>query len=232
MRRVRRSGLNYFSPSSERAGRMQPQTRFVLTQFVRLTCLLLVMAVAGCNDGTGSAGSGGAALSISGTPTTQVQPGQAYSFVPKASSANVSFSIQNKPAWATFSISTGQLSGTPTTANIGTYSNVVITASNGATSAALPSFTITVTTGGTVTLGWQAPTSNTNGTALTDLAGYIINYGQSATSLTQSVNIGTASTTSYTVGDLSAGTWYFALTAYTTDGLQSSLSSVVSMTVQ
>lgn len=198
----------------------------------RLSSLLLgalvITAISGCNGG-GSSASG---VAINGTPTTQVSVGQAYSFTPSAQGSGLSFSIQNKPSWADFSISTGQLGGTPTSANVGTYPNVVITASNGAATASLAAFTINVSAGGQATLAWQAPTENTDGTAVDNLAGYIINYGQNASALSQSVNIGTPLTTKFTVNDLSSGTWYFAIVAYTADGSQSSLSNIVSTTIQ
>jgi len=81
--------------------------------------------------------------SISGTPTTTATVGGVYQFTPSASNAT-GFSITNKPAWAIFDASTGVLSGTPTNANVGTYSNIVITASNGSTTVSLPAFAITV----------------------------------------------------------------------------------------
>ncbi len=56
------------------------------------------------------------------------------------------FSITNPPSWATFSTSTGQLTGTPTGANVGTTANITITVSDGVLSAALPVFSITVST--------------------------------------------------------------------------------------
>lgn len=52
---------------------------------------------------------------ISGTPATSVTVGQAYLFQPTASDADgntLTFSVQNRPAWATFSTATGRLSGT------------------------------------------------------------------------------------------------------------------------
>src|SRR6185437_9234722 len=70
--------------------------------------------------------------SISGTPSTADTAGTAYVFTPHASDADgdtLSFSVQNKPAWATFSIATGSLSGTPATADVGTYSNIIISVS-------------------------------------------------------------------------------------------------------
>jgi hypothetical protein len=86
--------------------------------------------------------------SIGGTPATQVQAGQNYAFTPTASDADgapLTFSIQNKPAWATFSATTGELSGTPANGAVGTYSNILISVSNGESSASLSAFAIQVT---------------------------------------------------------------------------------------
>jgi len=174
---------------------------------------------------------------ISGTPSTQVQVGNSYSFTPTASdpgASALSYSIQNMPSWATFSIATGKLSGTPTSSNAGTFSGIVISVSNGTAKASLASFAITVTaaptTNGTATLNWTPPTQNTNGTAISNLAGFEITYGTSASALTQSLQIPNPAATTGTVTGLTSGTWYFAVISYNTDGSTSSLSSVVSKT--
>ena len=110
------------------------------------------------------------APTISGTPATTVVAGAAYSFTPKASDANgdtVSFSITNKPTWATFSIATGALTGTPAAANVGTTSGIVISASDGKASTALTAFNLAVTaaSGGTTN---HAPTiTGSPGTSVT-----------------------------------------------------------------
>lgn len=179
---------------------------------------------------------------ISGTPPTQAQAGTAYSFTPTAKDASgktLSFSIQNKPSWGSFSIATGQLSGTPATANVGTDANIVITVSNGTTSAALPAFTITVAaapappqTLGTATLKWAAPTQNTDGSPITNLAGYVVSFGNGATALSQTVSITNPATLTYTVQNLGTGTWYFAVSSTASDGTESALSAVVSKTIQ
>ena len=59
-------------------------------------------------------------------------------------------------------------------ANVGTYSNVSISVSDGKLNATLPVFAITVAPASSksVTLNWTAPSTNTDGTALSDLAGY------------------------------------------------------------
>jgi hypothetical protein len=88
------------------------------------------------------------APAISGTPAAQVQATSAYSFVPVASdadSAGLTFSVLNRPSWASFSTATGALVGTPTAAQAGTYSNIIISVSDGALSASLPAFNIQVT---------------------------------------------------------------------------------------
>lgn len=179
---------------------------------------------------------------ISGAPPTSVTVGNAYSFQPSArdpAGRTLSFSVQHKPAWAGFSIASGRLYGTPSSAQAGAYADVVISASNGLYSSALPAFGITVnarppvpgTPTGSATLSWLMPTHNTNGSPLTDLAGVRIYYGTSESNLSQNVQLSGASTTSYTLSGLAAGTWYFGAEAYTTTGQQSALSPLVNKTI-
>jgi hypothetical protein len=66
---------------------------------------------------------------------------------------------------------------------------------------------------------------------VTTLTGYTIYYGTSSGSLTQSVVVSGASTTSYTITGLAAGTWYFAVTADAVDGTRSSMSNLGSKTI-
>ena len=80
---------------------------------------------------------------IGGTPASTITAGSAYSFTPTATNA-ASFSISNKPSWATFSTTTGALTGTPTTAGVGTYANIVISATNAVGTVSLPGFSILV----------------------------------------------------------------------------------------
>jgi hypothetical protein len=94
-------------------------------------------------------GSSGAARPpvISGTPSASATVGQQYAFQPQASDpsgAKLTFSVQNKPAWAAFSTTTGALTGAPTPA--GMYSNIVIGVTDGTATAALPGFSVKVTT--------------------------------------------------------------------------------------
>jgi gliding motility-associated-like protein len=87
------------------------------------------------------------APTISGTPATTVEQDAAYSFIPTASDIEddvLTFSISNKPAWASFNTATGALTGTPGNADVGTTMGIVISVSDGSLSASLPVFTITV----------------------------------------------------------------------------------------
>lgn len=86
-------------------------------------------------------------------------------------------------------------------------------------------------TTGSATLRWTAPTTNTNGSALTGLAGYHIYYGTSTGSMSNEIDVANAGATSYVISNLSAGTWYFAICAYTNVGLESALSNVGSKTI-
>lgn len=78
---------------------------------------------------------------ISGTPSTTSAVGIAYSFTPTATNA-YRFSITGgMPPGLNFNTTTGALSGTPTT--VGTYGNIIITATNVGGSVSLPAFSIT-----------------------------------------------------------------------------------------
>src|SRR3972149_9813836 len=74
----------------------------------------------------------------------------------------------------------------------------------------------------TATLSWDAPTTNTDDTDLTDLAGYKIYYGTSPG--TYDSVIDAAKVTTYTVSDLTPATYYFAVTAYDEGGNESNYS--------
>jgi len=258
-----------------------------------LALLLLGFALAACDGQSSGSGSTAAVASLSGTPTVQVAADSAYSFQPRSvtpAGSSLLFSIQNKPAWANFSLTSGQLSGTPSSADAGEYPGIQISASDGTSTAALPSFTIRVTppsallasnstgssSGGssttgstttgssttgssttgssstgsstngtsssgagsssssssdTVSVSWEAPTENTDGSALTNLAGYTLYFGTSASAMTQKVSISTVGELSYVLANLGSGTWYIEVVAVNSSGIQSAPSSVVSVTI-
>jgi Fibronectin type III domain len=81
------------------------------------------------------------------------------------------------------------------------------------------------------TLSWDAPTANTNGSALTDLSGYRIYYGSSPEDLSETVQISHVGLQTYVIDNLAPGTWYFAVMAVASNGGESALSDVVAKTI-
>ncbi|MCF2859173.1 ExeM/NucH family extracellular endonuclease [Pseudoalteromonas sp. SMS1] len=84
---------------------------------------------------------------IGGQPELVVGAGRAYSFTPTASDQNkddLTFSVVNKPSWATFDTQTGRLSGIPAVADIAVYENIQISVTDGTSTVSLPSFNIEV----------------------------------------------------------------------------------------
>jgi hypothetical protein len=178
-----------------------------------------------------------AAPTISGSPATSAKVGAMYSFTPAATDANkdaLTFSVSNKPSWASFNAATGQLTGTPTAA--ATLSNIVISVSDGKVSTALPAFSIAVaqaSTGlpGAVTVSWMPPTQNTDGTSLVNLAGYRVRYGKTPTDLASTLTVANAGVANSVIEGLAPGVWYFSVTAFTNEGAESDDSTVVTATI-
>ena len=177
------------------------------------------------------------APTISGQPVTSLNVGATYSFTPTAADANgdkLTYAIQNKPSWASFNAASGLLSGIPAAGTAGTYGNIVISVSDGVMAASLPAFAITVNqvSNGSATVSWLPPTANSDGTVLTNLAGYRIQYGTAANALSNTIQVASTGLTTYVVSNLSPGTWYFGMVAYTASGAQSALSNIGSKTIQ
>jgi len=80
-----------------------------------------------------------------------------------------------------------------------------------------------------VTLVWDNPDGNSDGSDLNDLAGYKIYYGTSSGNYTQSIDVGNI--TSAAISNLSSGTWCFATTAYDTSGNESDYSNEACKTI-
>ncbi len=219
--------------------------------------LVVLSALAGCGGSGGSAANASApsastasstsasaptvkAMQISTTASAQgsVTVGQTFTLTPNVTGGNgktLTFSVANAAPWMTFNAGTGVLTGTPTAADVGTYSNIVVSVSDGQESASATPFTIQVVAAaaasGTADVSWTPPTTNTDGSTLTNLAGYNIYYGTSPNALNQQVQVSTVGVTNYVISGLTSGTWYFAVTAYTSTGTESGLSNVASKTI-
>ncbi len=168
------------------------------------------------DDDSGSSASGVPA--ISGEPNQFVVAGTTYAFQPVATDPEddaLSWSIVNKPAWATFDTMTGRLEGEPAAADVGQGEPIELSVSDGSSVAALPPFTITVEAAGSAsyTLSWIAPTENEDGTPLTDLAGYRIYYGMVSGDYTETVILDSPGLTSYVLDRLAPGQYFLVMTA-------------------
>ncbi len=82
-----------------------------------------------------------------------------------------------------------------------------------------------------ITLNWQPPTENTDGSALTDLSGYVISYGTQSGNYPNNITLNNPGLTTYVVDNLSPGTYYFTITATASDGTQSEQSPPVAVEV-
>lgn len=178
------------------------------------------------------------AIQLSGTPPASVVVGGAYQFQPTVvtTGGSATFSATGLPAWASVDPGTGEISGTPGSGDVGTSGAILLIAVDGSATASLPAFTITVTppttaSTGSASLSWTAPTSNTNGTPITDLAGYHIYYGTTAGSLDTFIDVPGGATTEYEISNLASGTYYFTVTAYNSLGLESAASNQASKTI-
>jgi hypothetical protein len=90
--------------------------------------------------------------------------------------------------------------------------------------------TVAASQAGSVQLSWTAPTTNADGTPLTDLAGYMVYYGTASQMYTTTVDVGL--TTSAVLSGLAEGTtYYFTATAYDTSANESARSKEVSYLV-
>jgi hypothetical protein len=83
----------------------------------------------------------------------------------------------------------------------------------------------------TATLNWTAVHRKTDGKRLSNLAGYKVYYGTSPDTMSAIV-LANPDVTTYRFTQLSPGVWYFAVAAYTTDGVEGLQSNVVSKTVR
>ena len=226
----RRSGRLAGRPVRSLAGRLYRNIRVCASDGRAKACLpAFSIRVAASNR----------APRISGTPSRTARVGAKYSFKPRTFDADrhrVWFQIVNKPVWATFDRRTGQLSGTPRAIHAGRVTRGVrIAVTDGYSKTWLPAYSLQVTAPAAGTdsarLSWSAPTRNTDASPLTNLRGYVIEYGTRRDQLNGRLDVRGEAVTSAVVEDLAPATWYFGVRAVSTAGIESRLSEVVSKTI-
>jgi hypothetical protein len=85
---------------------------------------------------------------------------------------------------------------------------------------------------GSVTLTWQPPTNNADGTPLMDLSGYNIYVGTDSNSYDlREIRVDNPGLSTFVVENLEPGTYYFAATAFNSSGVESYFSEEIVRTV-
>src|SRR6266702_2017750 len=182
---------------------MKNTAAFIAGSHIRnvVLCSLLTFGLAACGSESGSSSSD-AASTVSDAIPSLVTPN--VGVIDRASEGDAPSSAGNADATvaANTTQSTAPASSStvvaPTTAPV-TGSSTTASSNNSAS--------------GVATLDWMPPTENSDGSVLTNLAGYTVYYGTSASNLTQSVKITNPGLSAYTLSNLSSGTWYFAVTS-------------------
>ncbi len=178
---------------------------------------------------TGPGGTAGDSVAVSIAPQPSVQLTAADAAVTSGGSTQLAWSSSN----ATDCSATGGWSGTKATTGSETVGPIDASSSYGLTCTGAGGSAmamISVAVNGSVSLSWQAPTQNVDGTALTDLAGFRIYYGQISGSYTDHVDVTSPTSTAQSL-TLPSGTYYFAMTAVDGSGNESAYSNEVTKTL-
>jgi hypothetical protein len=217
-------------------------TRAQLRNVVLCTLATLTLAACGGEDGSSSAAtastSSDAAASQVSSSVGMIDRSQGIdttattAVVANTGGASSAAAVaSNTPSGVTTTApASGTTSGTTTTANT-TTTPASGTSTTVASSSKSTTPVKTTTTNGVATLDWMPPTENSDGSVLTNLAGYTVYYGTSPDSLTQSIKVTNPGLTAYSVTNLSSGTWYFAVTSYSSTGVESTRTGTLSTTI-
>ena len=82
---------------------------------------------------------------------------------------------------------------------------------------------------GSVSLAWNAPTTYVDGTPITGLVGFKVYYGIASRVYTHIIDV--RNVPSCSINALFPGTYYFAITAYDSFGIESTYSTELSKTI-
>ena len=121
-----------------------------------------------------------------------------------------------------------------TTLLLAIVTSLILTACGGGSSTASSDDRDTnISTSSSARLSWVAPATRADSSylALADLEGYRVYYGTTASSLILLVDLNDNTITEYTPSSLPSGNYYFAVTAYDSDGNESGYSNVINKDV-
>jgi hypothetical protein len=197
-----------------------------MTQFARaaqirnvLLCTLATLTLAACGGESGSS-----SAEASASDAVPVQPN--VGMIDRSQGINETESTSAVASTsAPSTAATTPTSGSGSSGSSGAGTTTVATGSKATTPVKV------ATTNGVATLDWMPPTQNSDGSVLTNLAGYTVYYGTSPNDLSQNVKVSNPGLSAYTVTGLNSGTWYFAVTSYSADGVESGRTSTISTTI-
>ena len=194
-----------------------------------LLCTIATLTLAACGGGS-SGSSGAAAASSADTDTATAVVAPNVGMIDRSQGVDGS---ESAASVATVASNTTSASTAPATAATTPASGAGSSGSGSGVSVGTGTKVTTPikTVNGVATLDWMPPTENSDGTLLTNLAGYTVYYGTSPNELSQTVKVSNPGLASYTMTGLTSGTWYFAVTSYSADGVESTRTSTVSTTI-
>jgi hypothetical protein len=141
------------------------------------------------------------------------------------------FALSTLLAGCSDSDDTASTAAAPASTTSSTTSATTTSTTTSTTTATVTSTATDGSSNGAATLSWVPPTENTNGQSVSDLAGYYIYYGTDESDLSQIISVAGADTTTFVVNGLGSGTYYFAVRAYNTMGVDSAQSDIASVTI-
>ncbi len=173
---------------------------------------------------------------ISGTPARTASSAADYQFRPVASDPDgdaLRFSIANLPAWASFDAQSGLLSGRPRDIDRGSFGPITLSVSDGVHQVSLEPFQIDVATSASdaaavaergITLSWQPPTQNADGSPVAADLRYRVHIGTESRNYADAILLPEHEDLRYRIAPLAPGTYYLAMTTLTPDGIESEYS--------
>jgi hypothetical protein len=202
-------------------------TQFALAAQIRNALLvsLATLTLAACGSGS-DAGTAAATSVDSDAATASVLPNAGM--IDRSQGIDQNDSTTSVGTVASNTNPTAPITATTTPASGSSSSSGTTTVNTG--SKTTTPVTVAVTDGVT-TVDWMPPTPNTDGSALTNLAGYTVYYGTSPNDLSKSMKVSNPGLASFTVTGLTSGKWYFAVTSYAADGTESTRTATVSTSI-
>ncbi len=145
----------------------------------------------------------------------------------------LTYTTFNFPTWLTLDSNTGKITGTPTDHDIGTYSDIRISISDGNNTVTAGPYTIRVTDElFSIEINWMEVTQDVNGNDIDNIAGYKIYIKDTLTNYDQEAMVEGSSKTSHDINRLAPGTYNVTVSSLLASGLESEQSDDIQIILQ